>query len=279
MKRLSAFAVLFFVIMCLFSGIGIVDAATEKDKVEPKSNSVGSESIEYYRQLYEDQKDYNDKILNTIYWALGGLATSIITVIGLNVFSNYRTNKAGMEAVKQELLKNNEETINLLITEMKVQFDDLREQNSSDILKQIDMRAEVIQEKINIIKTEIDGYKNQLLSQNEIVNSKIDRVVNNLKEKILRLEIEILENEASIYELRGVPENQVSHLCRAIDKTIALGMSLDSLLNKLLQALSNMTEILYFTSTEISSVIKKIPPKYDHLKVRLEEIIKNIRIT
>ncbi|WP_410769596.1 hypothetical protein [Fontibacillus sp. BL9] len=275
MKKL---AIILLSVMLLVLNVNAVDAEVlVPDKKDTNSAAV-VDGTEYYRQLYEDQKDYNDKILNTIYWALGGLATAIITVVGLNVFSSQRSNKAGLEAIKQEILINNEENINNSLSRIKDRFDNLREQNSQDIIQRIDGKTDIFTEKINILHTLLRDLDEKNLAKSKSFNSNLNNLVDELRKEVKEVKIDVFENTAGIYGLSGSKENEIRFICKAIEECIGIGRSPETLLNRLLKALSNIGSIYYFTNSELSALSKKIPPECDQLKIRLDQLISEIPI-
>ncbi|WP_068537608.1 hypothetical protein [Paenibacillus glacialis] len=278
MKKSCTLTLLIFSIVFLFLSISNAEAATEAEKTQLNNNLVKIESADYYRQLYEDQKDYNEKILNTIYWALGGLATAIATVVGLNVFSSQRTNKVGMEAIKQEILKNNEEATNQSISEMKERFDNLKEQIFNEIIKKIDEKNEIFQAKTEILQAMIKDLDAKFQAQYRVMELEVEEKENSLRKEMKHIKVDTFENTSLIHSIKGVPENQVFFLCQAIDQALEIERYPESLLNELINTLSNMQKITHFTSTRISSISKKIPDNYDHFKSRLDQVIKEIKV-
>ena len=64
MKR--AILSFFLISILLFPVISMCNAANDQTK---NTGAVSNE--DHYKQLYEDQRKYNESILNTVYWALG----------------------------------------------------------------------------------------------------------------------------------------------------------------------------------------------------------------
>lgn len=58
-------------------------------------------------QILQSQVDIlnqtNNKILNTIYWALGGLITALLTIVGLNFFQNFAINKGKFDSLQKQI--------------------------------------------------------------------------------------------------------------------------------------------------------------------------------
>jgi hypothetical protein len=244
------------------------------------SNSTESDLQEYYKQMYVDQKDYNDRILNTIYWALGGLATAIISVVGLNVFNSNRSNKASLEVIKQEVLKINEIENSKNVTMLRQEFDQLRDQTSNVLNEQLQQRDQIINERFTLIQTD--------LSNNvEEVNSKIENVVKfnhlqikEIERKLKAMKIDIYKNKADI---KGLNQHgalsQLGYLVQKLELEIELEYPLQYFLDDFLIKLQEIKEVDAMLHHQISTVVNKIPDIYNGLKTRLNEVLSDIKIS
>ena len=244
------------------------------------SNNDQPNLQEHYKQMYEDQKEYNDRILNTIYWALGGLATAIISIVGLNVFNSNRSNKANLEAIKQELLKINEIENSSNVTMLRQEFDQLRDQTSNELNEQLQQRDRLINEQFAVIQTDLQNNINDINSKFEIVTKLIETKVKETDRKLKVMKIDIYKNKADI---KGLNQHgtlsQLGYLVQKLELEIELEYPLQYFLDDLLIKLQEINEIDAMLHHQISTVVNIIPDTYSGLKTRLNEVLSNIKIS
>jgi len=127
--------------------------------------------IETLNVKFELLNTLNTKILNTIYFALGGIGTLVLAIIGLNFFQNFRLNERKVDSIQEELEskisvdiqeamatldnklksirerveKESQKSTKQLRTELSGKFEDLE-----DDLKELDRKALLLE--TNIIK-------------------------------------------------------------------------------------------------------------------------------
>jgi hypothetical protein len=69
----------------------------------PNPTPSESEQIAVLKEQVKIMREYNQSILDTIYYALGGLVTTIAIVIGLGWYTNFRIYKNDLSNIRNEL--------------------------------------------------------------------------------------------------------------------------------------------------------------------------------
>ncbi|GAA0135818.1 hypothetical protein YSY43_26580 [Paenibacillus sp. YSY-4.3] len=266
MKKIVCCTVLLYLVLSA-SSYGTVIATSN----EEKETIIAEQSGIFYQQLYIDQKEYNDRILNTIYWALGGLGSAIIAIVGLNVFNSYRNNKEGLEVIKKELINSNEKFINKVKTELEEHFNELNEIHSAEISKLIEEATSGLDAGINALSQRVDLDLNQITKDISYTEAVLNR-------KLKQEELTLCKIEAEVHKLRRVPATAVSMYCKAITLEIELGVSAEYTLGKTLDLLNTFEDVTNFLFQDLSNLIGVLPDKYHSFKLRIEEILKEIKI-
>lgn len=123
------------------------------------------EPIEPYKILYEHQNEWNDKILNTIYWSLWISVTLVAGIIFSSFFFNFRFNKKEFELLKSEttaeLNKKLDEIISNKINEIRHESKSW-EENYKTLLNSY---SDNFWDRINGIKEEYRSHKESTESQ------------------------------------------------------------------------------------------------------------------
>lgn len=132
-----------------------------QDKSEQATHRIVTDDQEY-KLLYENEKIANDKILQTVYWSLGGMLTTVIGVVafilGAQIFFNYRINK---------------EEINKLESGIKAQIDSLSNNVNLSMMQNFEEFKQITHE---AVKKDIDDltttYEERLKSYSDFVDSR-----------------------------------------------------------------------------------------------------------
>lgn len=113
MKEKFIFASILISLFCSF--VTVVFAQTTSAESISSINQV---------QVLEKQVDLlnqiNNKILNTVYWALGGLITVFLAIVGLNFFQNFSLNKRKIDSLKEETNNRLNEALSKLQEQNKI---------------------------------------------------------------------------------------------------------------------------------------------------------------
>jgi hypothetical protein len=110
---------------------------------------------------------YNDKILTTVYWSIGALATVILFVLGLNLFNIYRNTEGLKRELKTSLHKE-------VITEVsKSAKQEVEKIIASELSNINEMKSNLTEMKFNFQKMEVDKWKSDKVYQN-VLSSSLD---------------------------------------------------------------------------------------------------------
>ena len=96
----------------------------------------------------------NGKILNTIYWALGGLISVFILIIGLNFFQNYSLNKRELDEIKKEMKNDLKKEVYEIKEQNKRSFNNIELKIKSIIKSEVSTSLNRLEEEIKEIKRE-----------------------------------------------------------------------------------------------------------------------------
>jgi len=198
----------------------------------PATNKVDSLSAVTYKMLYDNQVKYNSEILKTIFYALSGLASAALLVIGSNVVFNVKK----VRDVSKENDKKVKDAIDNIDTKIKSANNDalvgltekintLSSEKTSEISQtQIKLQEEVtasitnittkVNEFIETIRAEIkednktllNNYQSQLTSFSENINIQIATLKTSIDERVSvvqkTIDINNEEVEKSITEIK-----------------------------------------------------------------------------
>lgn len=132
------------------------------------SNSPQSSvEIAILKAQLEVMRQYDQRLLNTVYWALGGIAGILILIVGLGWYTNFRLHKREVEELKVDYRRE----INDLKSQHKSFFEDLRTQYQEGLVKlekelkpslTKDIKA-IVESKITYVGSEVKNLKLDLL--------------------------------------------------------------------------------------------------------------------
>lgn len=254
-------------------------------------NNKNLSETEAYKLLYENAKEVNNRILDTIYWALGGIATVILTLIGSNIFFNVRFNKKEVENIAESQKLQIEDIKNKLLLENREKLIEFESITKNEIQNEMKKANEIF---LNQINTYNKSNTEQIKNYNEDFKNKFKESDNNFNEykKYNTEQIEYLKNEinnnqkvaliaeygleAEIWDLRGVYDNVLSCLIKKAQLEIQLNLSLTDTLGKLIEALKNKRGISTFEQAKLNQLIKNINNQYELQINNIVELAKGL---
>ncbi len=226
--------------------------------------------------MFENLKYSNDKILDTIFWSLGGIAVAIFAVLGTNIYFN----KNKFEYLSREVERNTEKfeadltqninsyvctTMDGLQSNLINKFNNLSESNK----QQIKTFSEEFISRIEILKKNID--KNNIsIYENINQNKKI------AEENAKKLKASILENEADIWYISKVYSNAMTRIIKLIYIEKEIKAPHDHSLGKLIEIVSNCNSLTSYEQSDLNNILISLPSTYDLQKEKLRSIIKSI---
>gem|GEM_PF-5583141 len=283
--------ILLFIVVCINLVIGITCFRRVKQvendiyKMQSQRTSyIQSTSItegDAYKLMYENLKDTNSRIIDTIYWALSAIGATIFAIIGANVFFNMNINKKEINSIKDNLTAN--------IEEIKSDMNNYIQSRIDEYIKKSD-------DKLNgdIIKVEKDQKaQNELLS--ERTNSKVDSITEKLtniinindkkqdgkyeelnriiKNNIVDIKIDLYDCIAEQCDMKKVYTNAAIFYVRKGEMIIDRKRDLEVTLKQLIEVLEKVDNLGYYC-TEITNFVNKIP---DNNYIQRETLKKSLQ--
>ena len=161
----------------LASGL-LVSQARKETASQQSPNVVGEHSVqsgasptspmatdekEFLRGQLAEMRDYDQRLLATVYWSLGGVFLVIVVIAGLNWFANYRIYERERESLRNEInlqvriLQSELEQRFLKLSESLVaagqkQNDELRHQLVIQVRKSIEAENQRLHDEINSLQ-------------------------------------------------------------------------------------------------------------------------------
>jgi hypothetical protein len=268
---------------------------------EKQADSEKLTSEETYKLLYENSQEVNGKILDTIYWALGGMVTVILLFIGTNAYFNNKTSKSEIENLTNEYKRKLQDSANDIENKLEQNFnqfkDKLREDMNSNIqifnTQQMDqinnykdsfqIQLDAVGKQINSRVSDIEGVNN--VQSNEIKEShkklseELTKKSNNLKydyeRRIKILNIEVLESNAEIAKLKGVPVNALRNYIRAGTVRLEVGFSLDYTFKWIIEMVKTIKNVEPDIRRELAVLLEKADDGFISVKEQINELLKD----
>jgi len=276
----SFFAILIFILLCLTYNHTIF-ANTPVDSELTKED--------YYKLLYENTKDSNEMILNTVYWSIGSLFTILLVLVGGNVIVNYRLNEKKVEAIRREVIneinnlkiessKTASEFMTVSLENIKARLDaDVRDINKT-ITEQTQSLYQATIKNIESVSKNMDA----TLKENEV---KVEKTLTQLKRMIdensardhkkeNESRLRLLEIQGEIDLLQGHPTNALNKFLEHAKLSLELGRSLDYPVKTLLDTIEKCTWIWPTFLPNLIKFCDMLPSEY---ALQVEKIKENVK--
>jgi len=272
-----------------------------KDTLQTKSTMVTSKvlasipddiSPTAYKLLYENQKETNDKILQTVYWSLGGILGVLLLIIGSNIYFNVRFNKKEVELITTELLNKLEDAKNIYLLEIsqKIEissielrktielekqelsktYQELLKSYSDNFHQQINSLKESNEEKAKLLTKQIERTERMTDQQNDRIKNSIDRETKLLKR-------DILKNDAEIWLLKDLPTIALTSYIRLakLDFEINYDWAFQYTSDDIIKCLSKVESLSPDNSAELNAVLDIAVEKYKTKTDKIKELLKD----
>jgi hypothetical protein len=275
------------------------NTVVQQPTVQPTFTTIPQQTVpntmtesEAYKLLYENQKEANDKILQTVYWSLGGVLAVLLLIIGSNIFFNIRFNKKEVELITAEMLKKLEEAKHTYFTEVSQRIEaattdlrkviDLDKQElsktyqeliksySDNLNQQIETLKKAYEEKANLLTKQIERSERMADHQNDIIKSTINRETKLLKR-------DILKNDAEIWVLKGYHGLALTSFIRLakLDFEIKYDWAFKYNADDIIRSLEKVDSITPEASAELNSVLELAKEKYKIKTDKIKNILKD----
>lgn len=274
-----------------------VKATESKEIIEKDISNIT------YKMLYDNQVKANDALLNTIFYALGGLGTAMLFVFGSNWWFNDKKVADIKEGIKNQIsgeINNLQIDLQKEITNSKNQvnslFNDFAEKHRTEVREDYKTLSENYQtqlknfsDNINIqnstIKTSTDERFEILQKTIEMNHNKMQELFEEAKKEnetaTKQLKLDILHSEGSLWVVRGIYLNALRSYLQEGMLSIEIGwtFNLKYVFYYLLDVASKLTYIttpeLQRCKTFISSINEE---DYVDEKKKLMNIIENVKV-
>ncbi len=241
---------------------------------------------EAYKLMYENQKDSNSKIIETVYWALGALATVILGIIGTNVFFNFRVNKKDIESITNNMNTTVEQIKGDMYKIIQTKIDDYIQRSGqkfeNDFLvfeqkqdAQIKLFSDNLDSKINSV---VETLKTNISTNYSEQNRKYDTLTKSINTKYIELQIIICDCIAQLWMLRHVNANSIIYYVRKGEFQLEIGRDVELTLNEIIKILKETSSLSTYYS-EINKFINKLPDCYEIQKETIIKLVQEIRDT
>lgn len=239
----------------------------EKNILEKHNTSENFATITQFQALEKQVNildQINNKILNTIYWALGGLITVFLSVVGLNFFQNFSLNKNKFDSFRGEVLAElevNREKNNAIINSEK-------EKANSESLKTLSEINCKVEKKLTELKDELDNKIK--LAVNEALKSQESKI------KKIQDDYEDVQRDNLVRQaFEHKQKNQMGYiynLVNALEIDIKKGYSwqIEETLERIITCLNEGYKDAS-SMEKLNSVLSKLPKDYDFTKKKIEE--------
>jgi hypothetical protein len=137
-----------------------------------------------YKILYENQNEYLDSMLATVYWSLSSIILIIITIIGSNIFLNFRLNKQQFEELRAEVHSD----FSHLNDQALDNFNDVIQRNmdavQKDLFKSFDSNEKNQHDKYINFETKITNKIENIKESFEIEKTKLAELLQEINSRI-----------------------------------------------------------------------------------------------
>lgn len=264
-KRLF-YAIIF---ICVLYGLAITEIAAQKvvsaqGEVNlstatlfpplPTQTVDENTKVEVLQAQLETMRSYDQRLLETVYWALGLVGTITIGLIAINWFSNRELYNRDKEAIKEEL---NNKIQQELLAEKNRQHDEITKMFSGE------------QEKIAVLANTNDVLiENKIKEHLDPIDSQIKSLESNLKSshknlilKLHLLEVDILEIEACRWEEKQIYANVLRLNVKILD-TAPYNWQKERALDRILSTIKKIDHVEAAYQAELRTSLDQLPPEY-----------------
>lgn len=206
------------------------------------------------RAQVETMRDYNERLLSTVYWSLGTIAGIAVLLVGFSWFTNYKIYERDKSALKQEL--------NALFSNQLLQIQNKLNEELSGKLEDISTKS------VAAAKT---------ISEQSI--SSLNYKMSSIEKKVLSLRYRAIESEARYWELKGVKGNEIDRYRDMLP--LAIELNDENAISKSLEGLLRMFKAgvfpFYGYVPSLVTTLDSLPAKYSTEVAAIKESLKNAK--
>lgn len=124
----------------------------------PSDVSDANTQVLLLKQQVEATKAYQESLLATVYWALGGVFGIALLLVGFGWFANFKVYERDKRALKSELLGSINESILAAHTKLEEHVKELSQQVNSDLEEKILAASKPINVRLRSLAAKVDRH-------------------------------------------------------------------------------------------------------------------------
>lgn len=215
----------------------------------PISTEKSNIQVAVLEAQLDEIKSFDEKLINTVYWALGTVVTLALLLVAYNWYTN--------NSLYQKDVKN---ISNSLSFESKQMFSDYKQ----SIDQELNTTKQIIDQEILKMKQSIDL---QVSESHDKYRGEIDLLEAAVAKTRDEMKKDLYIVEARLWQIKGVSLNVITCCISSlkvgkIEKNYHIDTALDLILDSLVNINTNGTSFIAHRLTELQEVIAKIPPKH-----------------
>ncbi|MBY0085761.1 hypothetical protein [Brevibacillus brevis] len=267
--------------------VGLEKQATTSKSNEAVQNVVPKtekklDEAEAYKLLYENAKSFNEKLLSTIYWALGGMITVIVAFIGINIFFNDRSKKNEAETLLKQFqasLKEYESLSTVNIESKMSTFFDNSKQEMLTYLKQLtEAQLDQLKTMLETQKINMESIHNENIQAKAANSEKIQSLEKLIQMSSLRIEVALSKLEGDVWRLKGIENNTFSCYVKSAQSSILLGVNMEYPLKFIIESLEKMTYMASHDVRTTARLLDDVSEEYAIQKRHISDLVQKLPI-
>jgi len=283
MKKIILIIFLFILLSCIIP---------EYTVISQNNNQIDEKNV--YKLMYENVKDSNKKILQTVYWSLSSILIVIIAILGSNIYYNYKVNKQEIENLKQEIDTHINEVKNEIYNSISKNFNDYTKDTRTELKNDVEKYSESYIKQLNLLEENLKNrieinteYSNKLYDQlDKIYNifkdtfQKIDDTSEKLEEKIennhQKILIDIYDIKAQLMESNSSLDLALMYYASKLKIEIDIDSNCENTLNDIISIIKRLDSLPQHNNYDLNEIIFSVPNKYEAQKEIIISLIKKI---
>ena len=224
-----------------------------------------------YKLLYEDAKNSNASIINTMQWSIGIVLALLLAIIGSQIFHNFRINKKEIENIRQSLNDN--------FLKFETNLTSIVEKDKIENIKNINNQVSDLRKELNNTFGKLFIEKSKSIeTKNKSLEEKINNNYKEINFVIDNLKIDIEKCVGDLWILKGIKENALSNFIRTAELKIKKNFDVKYILKEINSILSEVTEIFEHDYLNLTELIKIIPKEHKNIRDEIQQHLIKIPI-
>ncbi len=185
------------------------------------SPSLQSElEVKLLEKQIATMKEYHSSLLDTVYWALGTVATVSVLLVGFGWLANFKFHESEKKRLIDELDAKLKEALASIDTRLSI--------NEVEVIKSVDLR---IDNQVTRVARDIDIARAEALRQHESNTSAIEQLKSKIsvlddaqtkgEKRDSEVEAALRQVEEHVWDLKGIPTNTLITQAQGLQASIA----------------------------------------------------------